>query len=413
MKYPSILVILASLSWHSALSQEDLLLLLSSSVGNEAPNLFVGGDFESPVIGANWGLEEWSGQINVVSRNQNESNTRDANSQYAVKFTAEPPDDFDECSSIHGGAYCAHVNLSYAQAVGGNTVGRTHLSQPSLGLEGSEGWYSFSFKFNTVDIQQQCTTGQNDCWLLLANFHGPVIQGNSNCQTVWVDYYPFGGTSQLQYLASTTQCMSQEAERRISLQAETWYDVVMNIRWSVNPDYGFVKAKYRPAGGNWTSFESSGVRYCATLGVPERHYFKIGIYWHPGFEQNNLSVYYDNVRAAISEQGLRLEGVPSGPLEKTGMGAESFKLSQNYPNPFNPTTRIDFDMAKEEDVQLKVYNILGQHVRTLFRGRKDAGHHTVYWDSANDNGYQVSSGVYIYRMSTREATFTRKMLLIR
>jgi hypothetical protein len=91
----------------------------------------------------------------------------------------------------------------------------------------------------------------------------------------------------------------------------------------------------------------------------------------------------------------------------------NFYLARNYPNPFNPSTTIQYDIASDGMVSLKIYDVLGRHVKTLAEGQAKAGHYQVIWDGFDDAGQQVSSGVYLYRIQTSEGTATRKMNLIR
>jgi immune inhibitor A len=90
-----------------------------------------------------------------------------------------------------------------------------------------------------------------------------------------------------------------------------------------------------------------------------------------------------------------------------------FRLSQNYPNPFNPNTNIQYEMRTPGQVTLEVYDLLGRHVRTLFKGHAESGVSTITWDATEDNGQQVASGVYFYRLVTAAAEQTRKMMLIK
>jgi hypothetical protein len=91
-----------------------------------------------------------------------------------------------------------------------------------------------------------------------------------------------------------------------------------------------------------------------------------------------------------------------------------FELSQNYPNPFNPSTRIQFNLERSARVNLSVYNVLGQHVKTLMDDEVEAGSATVLWDATDDDGGEVASGVYFYRMLVDNgSTMTKKMLLVR
>lgn len=85
-----------------------------------------------------------------------------------------------------------------------------------------------------------------------------------------------------------------------------------------------------------------------------------------------------------------------------------FTLFQNYPNPFNPTTQISFSLPNTTHVQFEVYSILGQRVSTLVDGTINSGNHTVSFDGSN-----LSSGVYIYRLSTPNYSQSRIMNLVK
>ena len=86
----------------------------------------------------------------------------------------------------------------------------------------------------------------------------------------------------------------------------------------------------------------------------------------------------------------------------------SFALHQNYPNPFNPETSIRFDLVENSLVNLTIYNVAGQEVANLVNGNMTAGSHTVNFDGAN-----LTSGVYLYRLTAGEFTSTMKMVLMK
>ncbi|MCH7764531.1 MAG: T9SS type A sorting domain-containing protein, partial [Candidatus Marinimicrobia bacterium] len=90
-----------------------------------------------------------------------------------------------------------------------------------------------------------------------------------------------------------------------------------------------------------------------------------------------------------------------------------FALYPNYPNPFNPETRIRFQLAKHSNVKLMIYDVLGRNVRTLVSDKMDAGHHVINWNGLNDQGANVASGMYIYRIKAGDFIAHRKMLLVR
>ncbi len=92
---------------------------------------------------------------------------------------------------------------------------------------------------------------------------------------------------------------------------------------------------------------------------------------------------------------------------------ETFSLSQNYPNPFNPTTKVDMQLPEAENVTAVVYNIMGQLVTTLYDGFMEAGEHEFVWNSTDDFGSLVQSGIYFMRLRVGDEMFTRKMLLVK
>ncbi len=92
---------------------------------------------------------------------------------------------------------------------------------------------------------------------------------------------------------------------------------------------------------------------------------------------------------------------------------EGYALEQNHPNPFNPETEIRFQLPQASHVVLRIYNTLGEEIRTLADGQYAAGYHRVRWDGKNRNGNPVPSGIYFYQF--RAATFSqvKKMNLLR
>jgi hypothetical protein len=88
-------------------------------------------------------------------------------------------------------------------------------------------------------------------------------------------------------------------------------------------------------------------------------------------------------------------------------------LSNNYPNPFNPETEIFFNLPERMFVNLAIYNILGEKVRTLANSAMEEGTHNIYWDGRDDTGTLVASGIYFYKLSAGEFTATRRMILMK
>ncbi len=90
-----------------------------------------------------------------------------------------------------------------------------------------------------------------------------------------------------------------------------------------------------------------------------------------------------------------------------------FSLSDAYPNPFNPSTNINFDIAKTENIKLVIYNTLGQKIKTLVDRELIAGSYTSTWNGRDDFGNQVSSGIYFYRLESESFITTKKMILMK
>jgi|GEM_PF-2374270 len=93
---------------------------------------------------------------------------------------------------------------------------------------------------------------------------------------------------------------------------------------------------------------------------------------------------------------------------------DEFNLQQNYPNPFNPTTTIRFGIPEASTVTLEVYNMIGQRVATIIDGEfYAAGTYEAMWDAKDEMGREMSSGMYIYRISAGDYVNTKKMLFMK
>jgi len=92
---------------------------------------------------------------------------------------------------------------------------------------------------------------------------------------------------------------------------------------------------------------------------------------------------------------------------------KQFALDQNFPNPFNPATSIRIALPSTEQVDIFIYNALGQKIRTLISQKMEAGNHLATWDGRNDSGQIVSSGIYFYSMNAGDFSQTKKMIVIK
>jgi hypothetical protein len=106
---------------------------------------------------------------------------------------------------------------------------------------------------------------------------------------------------------------------------------------------------------------------------------------------------------------------PLSRIEDHTRTISAYWLSQNYPNPFNPITKINYQLPKTSNVELSIYNLLGQKVATLVSGKQNAGSHQVEWDASH-----FASGIYYYRIQvvdparrTGEFQDVKKMIPLR
>ena len=127
------------------------------------------------------------------------------------------------------------------------------------------------------------------------------------------------------------------------------------------------------------------------------------VYAHDGTDSVKVTVddrvVYVNRYDYLSTIG---EGIPT-----------EFALHENYPNPFNPSTTLRFDLPEVSDVNVIIYNMLGQKVKSFNMQSTPAGYHSLTWNATNDYGDPVSAGVYLYQLQSKDFVKTRKMVLLK
>ena len=88
-------------------------------------------------------------------------------------------------------------------------------------------------------------------------------------------------------------------------------------------------------------------------------------------------------------------------------------LEQNFPNPFNSSTKIKYSIPNVSNIVIDIYSLLGQKIKTLIDESKQPGYYEIIWDSRDENGTMVTSGLYLYRLKSENFTQVKKLLLIR
>ena len=138
----------------------------------------------------------------------------------------------------------------------------------------------------------------------------------------------------------------------------------------------------------------------------------LSLVFRPTTEIENTVIEITDNQTYDSEFGFNHLGLPAPVQVQTR--PEVFALANNYPNPFNPTTTIKYALPQAADVELTVYNVLGQPVRTLVAEHQSAGRYVVEWDATNDSGHSLSSGMYFYRLEAGgDFLDFKKMLLLK
>ena len=140
---------------------------------------------------------------------------------------------------------------------------------------------------------------------------------------------------------------------------------------------------------------------------------RVSAYGVTPIEEKNLKLDFkteDSPTRSTIEANLTLNESTFSDLETITIATipAEFDLQQNYPNPFNPSTQIQYSLAENGVVNLSIFNMLGQKVAELVNSTQEAGNYRVTW-----NAGALSSGVYIYRLSTKSNTITKRMMLIK
>lgn len=163
-----------------------------------------------------------------------------------------------------------------------------------------------------------------------------------------------------------------------------------------------------------------GAAYPSTNRVMSTYYQSAASYFSFSYQSTNSPprwIYYSVsgkdgfiflflIRAYVSSIGSEV----SEPIE---IIPSAYALEQNYPNPFNPETVISFSLPKPGNVKIKIYDMLGNEIRTLIDEERFAGKHNIYWNSTDNFGKRVASGVYFYTISADNFTQTKKMVLMK
>lgn len=178
----------------------------------------------------------------------------------------------------------------------------------------------------------------------------------------------------------------------------------------VEDDYDFVKVQVSPYGNNWeTIAQFTGMENeWHTEIVSLEEYMNGRIYLRFMLESDDT----------IDDPGWQIDNikiVSNTPADNAGSEIPSVisGLYSNYPNPFNPTTNIKFGLKNDSHVNITIYNVRGQKVKTLINKEYESGIHQEVWNGRDDKGSNVSSGIYFYKFNADSQTETKRMILMK
>lgn len=237
-----------------------------------------------------------------------------------------------------------------------------------------------------------CVPGRDTA--MYQNIHIEVTPGNPlYCFKVLNDgrTFPWLKGPLWAQLSSLVAMMNRDNSIIISWRTESEANI---YQWEIERSEG-AEGNYAPIGtlpGHGTTNQPHDYQFVDTEDLPA------GTYWYRlcEVELDGKRHYYGPV--SVDYQ-------PGGRYE--------FALGAARPNPFNKITNIDFQITKAGKASLKIYNVLGQEVRTLSDGEHAAGRHRVTWDGRDRQGRRVSSGVYFYRLESGENVASGRLLFVR
>ncbi|MGH1364126.1 MAG: DUF5666 domain-containing protein [Calditrichia bacterium] len=129
---------------------------------------------------------------------------------------------------------------------------------------------------------------------------------------------------------------------------------------------------------------------------------------------SNVTLWADNTSQPTAIQIQRNSGSPTGVKPNEEPLIDAFLLRQNYPNPFNPSTTIPVEINRAVDIELSVFNVLGQKVVTLHSGNLAPGSYRFQWSGSDANGFTVAGGVYYYQLIIdTQISSGKKMILLK
>lgn len=124
------------------------------------------------------------------------------------------------------------------------------------------------------------------------------------------------------------------------------------------------------------------------------------------------TIYPETNRNKIMARVVQFFGATTSAKDVVANVPTGFQLQQNYPNPFNASTIIQYHLPHSSDVEMDIFNLIGEKVKNLLSANQASGWHHVSWDGTNESGVSVASGIYLYQLKVDRHVATRRMMLI-
>jgi flagellar hook assembly protein FlgD len=182
---------------------------------------------------------------------------------------------------------------------------------------------------------------------------------------------------------------------------------VVNLSWDESPDADF--KYFAIVRGTAPGFDPETAPVVGTL--TENQFTDANVAVGASLFYRIVAFDFNGNRGAFSDEAaVVVTAVDERPT--AGLPTE-FALHQNYPNPFNPSTQIAYDLASPRHVSLKIFNTMGQVVKTLVDGEQPAGRYTITWDGTSEAGTRVASGVYMYVIKAGDFVQSRRLTVLK
>jgi len=280
-----------------------------------------------------------------------------------------------QCDDFNDGNYTGWTNSTGTWTISSSTL-RGNSTTSNAKLTSPFG----SFSTATINCSVRMNTGrtQRNARIIFAYVNASnyrFIQGDDVGNT-WRIYERVSGTNTLR--ASWSSTISSNTWYAVQVTVAATGTVTLRVGTTTLGSYTFGSVVTGPVGVGYNVSNSYFDNFCVSTA---------------GGSSNGWDEMGEDVAEVI---------VPEG-----------FTLDQNYPNPFNPKTTISFSLPTTSHVTLEIFNVLGQQVTTLVDQTMGAGQHQIDWNSTDQSGSPVASGVYFYRLTTSEQTLSKKMLLLK